>query len=229
LDVGCGALSFGPWTLDYPVNPRITIGLGVLLVILGAFYVLGGGTETPGGFTGAGTPTPVPPEIIGYSVGEITRVTVRSGSDTLALQQDPSGTWVYGRGLAEPSNAVDQGRWGSVMARLGNLKARGRVSDALADAQKGEYGLVQPEIEAMVGSDRDRVTLQIGAQNPTRTGYYAQLAGAPALYLVDTLLVDDLKRLLTQPPDPPTPTPVPTATPAPEGTATPGPTETRTP
>lgn len=188
------------------MNPRVTIGLAVLLVVLGAVYLFGG---LPEAGPGTGTPTPVPPEIVGYSTGEITRVSVRSGAGTVRLQKDLSGSWTYAGGAA-----ADSVRVSGLMMRLGSLKARARVLEALADAQRGDYGLASPEAEVTVGRESDSITLLVGSQNPQRTGYYTQLAGAPPLYLVESLLIDDLKRLVTQPPDPPTPTPVPTVTPA---------------
>lgn len=122
---------------------------------------------------------------------------------------------------------ADNTRANGIVIRLGNLKARGKIANTVQSPT--EYGLAPPESELTVARDADSVTLLIGAQNPQRTGYYAQLSGAPALYLVESLLVDDLKRLVAQPPDPPTPTPSPTVTPTAAGTSTPGPAGTPAP
>lgn len=210
------------------MNPRITIGLAVLLLALAAVYFFGGLPEPTPGLGVTGTPTPIPPEIIAYSTSEISQVAVRSGADTITLQKDGSGNWTYARGTLTAMPA-DNTRVNGVVMRLGNLKARGRVLESLSDAQKPEYGLAQPETQLTVGRESDSLTLLIGAQNPQRTGHYAQLAGAPALYLIESLLVDDLKRLVTQPPDPPTPTPVPTVSPTAATITTPGPTGTPAP
>lgn len=205
------------------MNPRVTIALAVVLAILAGVYFFGGLPEAgPPGPGVTGTPTPVPPEIIAYSTGEITRLTVRSGASATAVQKDGSGNWTYSDG-----RAADNTRINALTMRLGNLKARGKIADAVQSLT--DYGLAPPESELTVARDADSLTLLIGAQNPQRTGYYTQISGVPALYLVESLLVDDLKRLVTQPPDPPTPTPSPTVTPTPAGTSTPGPTGTPTP
>lgn len=205
------------------MNPRLTIGLAVLLAILAGVYFFGGLPEAgPPGPGVTGTPTPVPPEIIAYSTSEIARLAVRSGTNTVTLRKDASDNWTYSDG-----RAADTTRVNAIVMRLGNLKAHGKIADAVQSPT--EYGLAPPEADLTIAKNTDSITLLIGAQNPQRTGYYAQISGAPTLYLVESLLVDDLKRLVSQPPDPPTPTPVPTITPTAAGTSTPGPTGTPTP
>ena len=200
------------------MNPKITIGLAVLLAVLAGVYFFGGLPEAgPPGVSG--TPTPVPPELISYSTSEISRLVVRSGSETVTVQKDGSGSWTYAKGTLT-SQPADGTRINGLTMRLGNLKARGKVADTIQNP--ADYGLAQPDADVTVARDSDRITLLIGSQNPQRTGYYTQLSGAPALYLVESLLVDDLKRLVSQPPDPPTPTAAPaSSTPAATGTPVP--------
>lgn len=214
------------------MNPRLTIALAVVLAILAGVYFFGGLPEPgPPGPGVTGTPTPLPPEIINYSTSEITRVRVTAAADTINLDKHTSGDWSYSRmtvgGPVLANAPADSTRINGLVMRLGNLKARGKIADTVQ--APAEFGLTQPEAEVTVVGASDSITLVIGAQNPQRNGYYAQISGAPSLYLVESLLVDDLKRLVSQPPDPPTPTPVPTITPTAAGTSTPGPTGTPTP
>ena len=70
------------------------------------------------------------------------------------------------------------------------------------------YGLQEPEMQAtLVLTDGTTITLNVGVENPRRTGRYVQKVGDPLVYLVPTGDLDGLFRLLAEPPYPPTPTP----------------------
>lgn len=196
--------------MEPPLNAKITIALAVILVALAAAYFLTGDAAQSGGATG--TPGVETPQLVPYTTDQVTRIGVRTAGDSVTLLKDAMGTWGYGRGSAPPTSPADQTRVSGLAARLAGLKAQGKVTDTSTDAQKAEYGLSQPDAEITVGSQTDTLILTVGAQNPRRTGYYAQIAGTPPVYLMEAALVDDIKRLSSQPPDPPTPTPSPTGT-----------------
>jgi len=67
-------------------------------------------------------------------------------------------------------------------------------------------------------SEGGEQVLQVGEQNPQRTAYYVQHQSDPAIYLVGSFTIEELKRLVSEPPRKPTPTP--TATSTPEATPT---------
>jgi len=74
------------------------------------------------------------------------------------------------------------------------------------------FGLGDPQARLTVGVD-DGTTFElfIGDQNPGGTGYYTQLPDSSAVYLLGSSSVDQLFRLIDDPPY--MPTPMPTASP----------------
>ena len=58
-------------------------------------------------------------------------------------------------------------------------------------------------------------TLTVGSKAPAESGTYVRAGGDSAIYLVSNALVQDLERLVTEPPRPPSPTPLPSPSPSP--------------
>jgi hypothetical protein len=67
--------------------------------------------------------------------------------------------------------------------------------------------------------------LDLGIKTPVQTGTYARTADSPTIYVIADQFVTDLERLVSDPKEPPTPTPLP-ATPTPAVTPTPATTPT---
>jgi hypothetical protein len=109
---------------------------------------------------------------------------------------------------------ADAARVNSVIASLVEL----RSSRVLTQTAEGlaAYGLEKPGMTVtLVVSEQQQDVLLIGNKNPGGSAYYVQKRGQTPVHLVYSALVDDLKRLVSEPPYKPTPTPESVGTPAP--------------
>lgn len=97
-------------------------------------------------------------------------------------------------------------RWSTGYSNLMRLAYDRKVSEA---ADSKAYGLEHPQLTITLDPTH---RLLIGAQNPTRSGYYAMVAGQKPLYLIGSWQVDAWKELVSDPPLA-TPMPAPTSKP----------------
>lgn len=150
---------------------------------------------------------------------EIAVLTVRvteEGKERIArVRREPGQPWQIEEPVQEP--AFDT-KVTNIVKRFAELEAVRRLEEAPSDV--AVYGLNPHQIELTAQlQDGSEHTLLVGDMNPTRSGYFAQRRGNPAVYLVSTSLIQDLKKWVNEPPLVPTPTP--TSSPTPEGTPTP--------
>jgi hypothetical protein len=93
------------------------------------------------------------------------------------------------------------------------------------------YGL-NPPVDTAILTMKDGTIYRVlvGGKTVNDAAYYAIVEGRPQLHTINTLVVGDLEKLVSDPPHP-TPTPNPSASPTLTPTATPTPTPgpTRTP
>lgn len=151
------------------------------------------------------------------------RLEVRDQPETTVLAKDEDKPWQ----IVQPiQGEADQARVERIVDRLAKLGASRVVTESVADTSV--YGLAEPQLTAKLTlKDGREEILLVGDKNPHGTAYYTQREGNEALYLVYASTVDDLKRLISEPPKKPTPTP--TAMITPPLTATPPLTTTATP
>jgi hypothetical protein len=139
------------------------------------------------------------------------------------------GTW---RMAAPSEEEVDEPKVKRAVERIEKLEARRKLGEQPGDLSV--FGLDKPAFTVRVElTGGDEEVLQVGDLNPQRTAYYVQHEGDPAVYLVTSFTIEELKRLVEQPPKKPTLTPTvthtPEVTPTPEATATPAETPGATP
>ncbi len=102
------------------------------------------------------------------------------------------------------------------------------------DVDLKAFGLAEPALRVEVGlAEGDSQVLLVGNKNPAGYSCYVQREGSSEVYLVASSITGDLERLISEPPEQPTPTPTgtagPTVSPAtatPGAVSTPGATET---
>jgi hypothetical protein len=93
------------------------------------------------------------------------------------------------------------------------VRATYKVPNPTNDA---DFGLNAPTLTASIGLlNGNTLGLTVGAKAVGETGTYARKDGDPSVYLVSNALVQDLERIVTEPPVPPSPTPDPAASPSP--------------
>jgi len=191
------------------MNPRVTVGLLIVFVALGAYYFYGAPPSAPVTPPGMPTPKPVDASLDLWALpeSEIQAVTVRRDGQEAGVQRSGE-EWQ----LIPSGEPADRLRVNSLIFRLAAVKATYRVPNPTGDA---EYGLAPPATVATIRQANGQTyTLSLGIKAPAESGTYARKDAEPAIYLVSNALADDLARLVTEPPRPPSPTPLPSPSPA---------------
>jgi hypothetical protein len=137
---------------------------------------------------------------------------VKDGSQSIYLALGGMGDWFIGAIDGPPA---DTARVNSLLDSVVNLKSTRVITDTSVGL--AAFGLDNPPVEVRLGlTEGKKEVLLIGNKNPQGISYYAQRQGSPNVYLISTSLVDDLKKLVSEPPYRPTPTspPEPGGTPA---------------
>jgi len=135
-------------------------------------------------------------------VGELE---VKDGDQSVYLARGSTGDWFIG---AIGGSPADTARVNSLLDSLVNLKSTRVITNTSIGL--AAFGLDNPPVQVRLGlTGGNKEVLLIGNKNPQETSYYAQRQGSPNVYLVSTWLVDDLKKLVSEPPYQPTATPSP--------------------
>jgi hypothetical protein len=186
------------------MNPRVTVGLLVILIALGAYYFYGSPPAAPVTPSGMPTPKPSDPSLDFWALeeGQIQVVSVKRGTQEAGVQRS-GDDWQ----LIPSGEPADRLRVNSLIFRLASVKATYRVPNPSNDA---EYGLATPATVATIRlTSGETHTLALGIKAPAESGTYARKDADSGIYLVSNALADDLGRLVTEPPRPPSPTPLP--------------------
>jgi hypothetical protein len=188
------------------MNPRVTVGLLAVLVALGAYTIWGPSVGPASPTPGVKTPDPAL-DLWNVREDDIQAITVQSGGQEAGVRRADQ-EWVL-----TPSGApADRLRVNSLVLRLASVKAVFRVPNPSDDAQ---YGLATPSTFATLSlANGSTLRLTIGGKAPAEQGTYVRKDGDTSVYLVSNALVQDLERLVTEPPVPPSPTPVASPSPA---------------
>jgi len=204
------------------MSPRLTLGLLALFLALGGYVYFspqpgpGGSSAQAKGPTAKDKPADPQAEVFKFEDRESHRLVVRAGERQTVVEKDADGTWKL-----QPSNEpADRTRISGVLLRLASLRATRRVAERSGLA---EYGLAMPALAATVHQeDGTEFRLLLGAEAPAEAGTYAKRANDPTVFVVSNALVQDLERLVNEPPLQPTPAPtVPPTSSDPAPTATP--------
>jgi len=125
--------------------------------------------------------------------------------------ETPTQDWEMLRPDAWPPDQIDQVRVNGAAYRLGRLTASQVITGVTDLAQ---YGLAPPELTVTLTiSNGEKITFFAGTQTPIDDNRYLQAAtDNQTVYLVYGLAVDELQRLLDDPPLAPTPLPAASAT-----------------
>jgi hypothetical protein len=203
------------------MNPRVTVGLLVVLAALGVGVYFSEFRD------GSSSPSPSPPSAPGgaaappaatadpmlqmYQIDdkEIVRLEFLKGGISTILTKDGED-W-----LLQPSGELaERFRVNSLLVRIATLKANRRI----AEAESLEiYGLTSPEmIMRLWRQDETLYELIVGGKTPNEAGTYARRPDDPAVFVLPNTVTDDIGKMVTEPPKaPPTSTPFPTSTPTP--------------
>jgi Domain of unknown function (DUF4340) len=164
----------------------------------------------------AATATPVPSgptTLLELSSPAINGITVRDtlSNTTVSATRDVSGTWWLISLAGQPG---DPATLNSMASRLANVYIQRVLTPT---GSLSEFGLVTPTLNVEIASTSGPLSFTVGDATPSKGAYYVQKTGDAHVYLIETGLVDELRRLASQPPVavPPAATPAPFVVPTP--------------
>jgi hypothetical protein len=133
---------------------------------------------------------------------DVVELTVKGSEGTARLSRVEGQPWQIEEPIQEEADDV---RVTSLVNRLAKLTASRTLTET---GDLATYGLAESQLTAKLETKNNQVeTLSAGDKNPQGSSYYVQKKGDENIYLVYASIVDDLKRLITEPPKKPTPTP----------------------
>lgn len=197
------------------MNLRVTVALLAVLVALGGYVYFGdasgGQASAPAGAAGKEKPIDQSLEVWSITDRDVQRISVRRADQVTELEKDADGNWT----LQPSGEPADRLRVSGVLSRLASLRGTRRFDQP---ASLADYGLDAPAtVVTLRQADATELTLLLGSKAPAEAGTYAKRGDDAAVFVVSNALVQDLDRLVTEPPRA-----VPTSAPTPvEATPTP--------
>ena len=146
---------------------------------------------------------PFPPWYYRVPVQRVRYLAVDHDGTVVEFTKDFNGNWRF---ADQDRTPVDVDRWSAVLPILGGPPAlqilESRIDDFAA------YGLLEPvtrivaEVDPPEGIEEVRrpIELEIGAQLPDESGYYAKVVGQPYLLFVDADWYETIRQLAVEPP-----------------------------
>jgi hypothetical protein len=181
--------------VEKAMNPKVTLALVIVLVALGGYVYFfeirpNHNDETDSDLI----------QIYGreYSEYDIVELEIERPAQAWAAQ-----AWAMLLPTPLPPDKIDQVRVNGATTRMGHLTASRVITNVTDLAQ---YGLDPPELTVTLTiSDGQKIMLYTGAATPVNNNRYVRLVGDDkTVYLVFSFAVDDLRRLIDEPPLAPT-------------------------
>jgi hypothetical protein len=156
---------------------------------------------------------------------DVQRLDVTTSAGSTAFERAEPFGWKF----ADSGNQADLSRVSSVVNRMAKLRSSAKVADSASDL--APYGLAPPAITVTLTMKDGMVQrVLIGNKTVNDAAYYAMVPSQGQLHTINTLVVGDTEKLVTEPPVPtPTPDPLRSPTPTIEGIRTLAPVGTLTP
>ena len=138
---------------------------------------------------------------------DVQRLDVATSAGSAAFERAEPFGWKF----ASSGEPADLSRVGSVVTRLAKLRSSAKVTDNVGEL--GPYSLSPPVDQATLSmKDGTSYRVLVGGKTVNDAAYYAIVDGRKDLHTINTLLVGDIEKLVSDPPAP-TPTPDPNASP----------------
>jgi hypothetical protein len=156
---------------------KMSLGIGVLLALLLALAFSGQWPRSPG--------KPSSPKgLLALAPGDVERVDMRSGADTVALRRQANRWTIEGVDGDAPADLV--ARLETALKFLGvSEPSREIAADELAADSFAGFGLDPPsEVVVLKIHSAVAATVNFGTTNPAGTSHYVRLGGAPTVYLM---------------------------------------------
>jgi Domain of unknown function (DUF4340) len=193
------------------MNYRVTIGflavaavLAVLVYGLDKFNI--GPTATANANATSTTTASQTPQIFSFDDTKVTSFELHQADQAVRIDKQ-GDNWVVA-GTGAPAN---KSSFTSLIIRMASLKATRGVDNPGTDLS--QYGLdVVKESAVATLDDGTRYELDLGNKTPVQTGTYAKKSDTSDIYVIADQFQSDLERLVSNPNEPPTPTPAPPTT-----------------
>jgi hypothetical protein len=154
---------------------------------------------------------------------DVQRLDVTTPAGSTAFERAEPFGWKFVNSGAQ----ADLSRVSSVVNRMARLRSSAKVTDSATDL--APYGLAPPlDTATLTMKDGTVHRILIGNKTVNDAAYYAIVQGRGDLHTINTLVVGDTEKLVTEPPVP-TPTPDPAQPPTPTADAIRTPTTATTP
>ncbi|HEY5118802.1 MAG TPA: DUF4340 domain-containing protein [Anaerolineales bacterium] len=200
------------------MNRRILLGLVIAFVFLvGLAWLLDANALMPSPTVrpGSVTPTAAPLWSVDSASINLVRIEDETTGTKVEIQKNQKGTWVIMD--LTPLEANQE----TITAQLTNFALIPVFHDYGESLDPAEFGLAKPSyLLTIKTADGKSFALEIGAKNPTATGYYVRVPGTKRIVTVRANLLDPVIGFLINKPLPPTITPTPTVTPTITNTGT---------
>jgi hypothetical protein len=170
----------------------ITVLVLIAILITLAAYILfvGGGLEPPP----EEEPLPASASLWEFEGSDIIGITVTKGERTTAVVRSDSEWHV----TVPEAGMADGARLNSLADQVAGMTSSRTIADA-DDA--AAFGLGKPEARVtLVLNDGTAIDVSIGAEDPDRIARYVQRQSDPLVYLVPSRDVEELLRLVDEPP-----------------------------
>jgi hypothetical protein len=127
--------------------------------------------------------------------GDVQRIDVNTAQGTTAFERAEPVGWQF----VSNREPADLGRVNSVVTRLSKLRSSAKVTDKVGDL--GTYGLAPPaDTATLTMKDGTTYRILIGGKTVNDAAYYALVDGRTDLHTINTLLVGDVEKLVSDPP-----------------------------
>jgi hypothetical protein len=210
------------------MNLRVTVGflavalvMGVLVVGLDKFNI--GPTSAALANATATTTASQQPQLFQFEDQKVNALELRQGDKVVRVEKQNDNVWR----VAGTGDSANRSSFTSLIVRMSQLKATRGVDNPGTDLSQYELDPPRASVRAQL-EDGTTYELNLGSKTPVQTGTYARKGAAADIYVIADQFSTDLDRLINDPKEPPTPTPVPAIStpaviPSPEGTPTPSP------
>src|SRR5579859_7771504 len=190
------------------MNLRITIGFLVVALVL-AVAVFGldkfniGPTVSANATATAITTAGQQPQIFQFDDQKVNAFELHQADKSVRVEKQPGG-WIVA-GTTDPANTSS---FTSLIIRMSTLKATQGVDNPGTDLS--QFGLDVPKESAVARlDDGTSYELDLGSKTPVQNGTYAKKSDTADVFVIADQFSTDLERLVTDPKEPPTVTPVP--------------------
>ncbi len=133
--------------------------------------------------------------VVNVKDADVQRIQVTTAAGATAFERAEPIGWKF----ADRDEQADLGRVNSVVTRLSKMRSSAKVAENVTDLAR--YGLAPP-VDTAVLTMKDGTTIRILIGNKTvnDSAYYVTVEGKNELHTVNTLLVGDVEKLVTEPP-----------------------------